>query len=205
MSKIDSFESSWPITSNRGYESSYFLVCNLFLWSSSRKSYFICQENSDMAKLWPFKTKFWPFLAKIDCFGSFWPITSKRSYESSYFLELNFFEFWLFSGNQSYYVLLVWKLFCCSSFRKSYSICLENSDLAKFWPFKTKIWPFLAKIYCFESFWPITSKRSYESSYFLVLNFFEFWLFPGNQSYCVLLYFWIRLFYGFNYFSINLF
>ena len=25
--------------------------------------------------------------------------------------------------------------------RKSYSICLENSDLAKFWPLKTKIWP----------------------------------------------------------------
>ena len=47
---------------------------------------------------------------------------------------------------------MVWKLFLWSSLRKSYSICLENSDLAKFWSFKAKIWPFLAKIDSFESF-----------------------------------------------------
>ena len=39
------------------------------------------------------------------------------------------------------------------------------------------------------SFGHITSKRSYEDSY-LVWNFFEFWLFPGNQSYCVLFLFY---------------
>ena len=31
---------------------------------------------------------------------------------------------------------MVWKLFLWSSLRKSYSICPENSDLAKLWPFK---------------------------------------------------------------------
>ena len=47
---------------------------------------------------------------------------------------------------------MVWKLFFWSSLRKSYSICLENSDLAKLWPFKTKIWPFFGKNWLF---WPL--------------------------------------------------
>ena len=40
-------------------------------------------ENSEMAKIWPFVAKIWPFLAKIDSFKGFWPLTSKRRYESS--------------------------------------------------------------------------------------------------------------------------
>ena len=52
--------------------------------------------------------------------------------------------------------------------RKSYSICQENSGMAKFWPFNAKIWPFLAKIDSFESFWHITSKGNYDTPYFLV-------------------------------------
>ena len=60
-------------------------------------------------------------------------------------LSLNFFELWLFPGNQSYCVLLVWKLLLWSSLRKSYSVYRENSDMAKFWPFKTKIWPFFGQ------------------------------------------------------------
>ena len=47
---------------------------------------------------------------------------------------------------------MVWKLFLWSSLRKSYSICLENSDLAKLWPFKTKIWPFFGKNWLFWEF-----------------------------------------------------
>ena len=43
----------------------------------------------------------------------------------------------------------------------------EIQRCSKFWPFKTKIWLFFAKIDSFESFWPITSKRRYESSKFL--------------------------------------
>ena len=61
------FESLWPITLKRCYESFLFLVWNIFLWSPLRKSYSICRENSYMAKLWPFK----PFLAEIDSFESF--------------------------------------------------------------------------------------------------------------------------------------
>ena len=47
---------------------------------------------------------------------------------------------------------MVWKLFLSSSLRKSYSICLENSDLAKLWPFKTKTWPFFGKNWLFWEF-----------------------------------------------------
>ena len=83
-------------------------------------------------KFWFDKTKIWPFLAKIDCFESFWLITFKRSYESSYFL--------------------VGKFFLCFSLWKSYSICRENSDMAEFWPFKTKIWPFFGENWLFWEF-----------------------------------------------------
>ena len=86
-----------------------------------------------------------PFLSKIDIFNSFLPITSKRRYESSQFL--------------------VWKLFLWSFLRKSYSICLENSDLAKFWSFKKKIWPFLG--------------QNWQFSEFLTYNFqTPLWIFP---------------------------
>ena len=78
------------------------------------------------------RPKFGHFSAKIDSFESFLPITSKRRYESTQFL--------------------VWKLFLWSSLRKSYSICLENSDLAKLWPYKTKIWPFFGKNWLFWEF-----------------------------------------------------
>ena len=47
---------------------------------------------------------------------------------------------------------MVWKLFLWSSLRKSNSICLENSDLAKLRPFKTKIWPFFGKNWLFWEF-----------------------------------------------------
>ena len=47
---------------------------------------------------------------------------------------------------------MVWKLFLWSSLRKSYSICLENSDLAKLWPFKTDIWLFFGKNWLFWEF-----------------------------------------------------
>ena len=47
---------------------------------------------------------------------------------------------------------MVWKLFLWSSLRKSYSICRENSDMAKFWPFKTKIWPFFGQNWQFWEF-----------------------------------------------------
>ena len=40
----------------------------------------------------------------------------------------------------------------------------KNLVWRNFGPFKAKIWPFLAKIAVFECFWPITSKRRYESS-----------------------------------------
>ena len=36
------------------------------------------------------------------------------------------------------------------------------------WPKMVKIWPFLAKIAIFECFWPISSKRRYKFSQFLV-------------------------------------
>ena len=80
MSRVRNF---WPSTSKRRYESSKFLVWKLFLWSCLRKSYYIYRENSDMAKFWPFRTQTLPFLAKVDNFESFLPLTSKRCYESS--------------------------------------------------------------------------------------------------------------------------
>ena len=47
---------------------------------------------------------------------------------------------------------MVWKSFLWSSLSKSYSICLEISDLARFWPFKTKIWPFFCKNWLYWEF-----------------------------------------------------
>ena len=96
------------------------------------KIYSICRENSDMAEFWPFKTKIWPFFVQN---WQFWE-----------FLIYNFqMRLWIFP-------ILVWKLFLLSSLSKSYSICLENSDLEKFWPFKTKIWPFFGQNWLFWEF-----------------------------------------------------
>ena len=67
------------------------------------------------------RRKFGQFLTKIDCFESF--------------------DLQLPNAAINLPNFLMWELFLWSSLRKSYSICLENSDLAKFWPFKTKIWP----------------------------------------------------------------
>ena len=64
----------WPITSKRCYESSQFLVLKLFLWSSLRKSYSICLENSDMVNFWPFKSKIWPL------FGQKWQFWKVLTY-----------------------------------------------------------------------------------------------------------------------------
>ena len=50
LAKIDSYES---------------FLWKLFLWSSLRKLYFICWENSDMAEFWPFKTKIWHFCQNL--------------------------------------------------------------------------------------------------------------------------------------------
>ena len=83
LAKIYSFEGFWPLTSKLRYESPKFLVWKLFLWSSLRKSYSICRENSDMANFLQSETKIWPFFAKIDSFEIFLPITSKRRYGSS--------------------------------------------------------------------------------------------------------------------------
>ena len=98
----------------------------------------------------------------------------------------NFFEFWLFPGNQSYCVLLVLKLFLWSSFRKSYSICLENSDMASFWPFKAKIWPFSGQNWLFWEFLADNFQTRLWIFHIFGMELVWIWLSPGNQSYCVL-------------------
>ena len=98
--------------------------------------YFDCSVNS-------FLMLFWPPNFVVTVWGYFNPPRNTLWFLDVGFclnFALNFFEFWLFPGNQSYWVLLVWKLFLWSSLRKSYSICRENSDMVKFWQFKTKIW-----------------------------------------------------------------
>ena len=143
LAKIDSFESFWPITSKRRYESFWFFAWScVSIWLRWPPK-IICRENSDMAKFWPFKTKIWPF------FGQ----------------NLQFWKFLTYNFQTPLRIFLIFgmEVFLWSSLRKSYSICLENSVLAKFWPLM-KIWPFFGQIDCFESFWPITSKHRYESS-----------------------------------------
>ena len=71
----------------------------------------------------------------------------------------------------------VWKLFLWSSLRKSYSICLENSDMAKFWPFKTKIWPFFGQNWLFWEFFtynPNAAMNLLNFGYGTSLNFYSF-------------------------------
>ena len=47
---------------------------------------------------------------------------------------------------------MVWKLFLWSFLRKSYFICRESSDMAKFWPYKRKIWPVFGQNWLFWEF-----------------------------------------------------
>ena len=98
-------------------------------------------------KFWPFVAKIWPFLAKIDSFKSLWPITFKHRYNSSSFLAQ--------------------RLFWWSSLRKSYSICQENSDMAKFWPFKTRI---LATLCQNWQFWKLLAS-SFQTPLWIFLIF----------------------------------
>ena len=81
---------------------------------------------------------------------------------------------------------MVWKLFLWSSLRKSYSICLESSDLAKFWPFKTKICAFFGQNWLFWEF--LTYNFPTQLWIFLIFGMELLWILTlsGNQSYCVL-------------------
>ena len=56
--------------SNAAINFSDFFVQKLLLWSSLRKSYSICQENSSMVKFWQFKSDFW---LKLTVRRGFWP------------------------------------------------------------------------------------------------------------------------------------
>ena len=62
--KIDNFEHFWPIFPKRRYKFSWFLLWELVLRYSFRKSRCMVRENSEMAKIWPFVAKIWPFSAK---------------------------------------------------------------------------------------------------------------------------------------------
>ena len=106
------------------------MVWKLFLRSSLRKSYFIWRENYDMVKFLPFKTKIRPF------FGQNWQFWE--------FLTYNFqTPPWIFLIFGMEFVLMVF-------FEKIILYMLENSDMAKFGPFKAffgqnwQFWPFLA-------------------------------------------------------------
>ena len=138
------------------------MVRKLFLRSSLTKSYSICQENSGIAYFGPFKALFGPKL------------TILRDFDCNFQTPL-----WIFLIFGTEVVLMVF-------FEEIILYMPGKFWYGNFWPFKTKIWPFLAKNDFFESFWLITFKRSYEFSWFLLWNFFEFWVFLGNQSYCVL-------------------
>ena len=81
----------------------------------------------------------------------------------------------------------IWYGSCSCGLRKSYSMCLENSNLVKLWPFKMKIWQFFGKKLLFWEFLTYNFQTQLWIFLIFVWNFFEFWLFPGNQSYCVLL------------------
>ena len=84
------------------------------------------------------RPKFPVFLAKIDTFESFWPITSKRRYECSYFLYWKLFlwssSFLIFYFNFS--VFYVFALFrgtnhtsSCCYVHGSYSLVAMNADV----------------------------------------------------------------------------
>ena len=156
------------------------------------KSYSICQENSDMAKFWPFDQNlaiFWPKLTVLKVFGLLLPNVAMNlpNFWYSYWYGLLWENHTLYRGE-----ILIWRnfghlrpkfsLLCpkltvlrvfdlqfpntamklpnfwngnCSYgllWKKTYSICRENSDMAKFWPFKTKIRPFFGQNWQFWEF-----------------------------------------------------
>ena len=133
------FESLWPITLKRCYESSF--LYGIF-------SYGLLWENHS---LYAGKILIW---RNFDHLSHFWPkLTVLRV--SAYNFQT---PLWILLSFGMEVVLLVF-------FEKSYCIYQENSDMAKLWAFnKAKIWSFLSEIDRFESFWSITSKRRYESS-----------------------------------------
>ena len=100
----------------------------VILMFSLKRFYSICRENSEMTKIWPFLAKIWSFFTKIDSFST----KTLLTFDS-------------LRGTNHTLVLLVWKLFLCSSLKKLYSICRENSKMTKIWPFLTKIFIFLLK------------------------------------------------------------
>ena len=163
------------------------MVWKLFLWSSLRKSYSICLENSDLVNLWPFKTKIWPFFGKNWLFWEF--LTYNFQTQIWIFLIFGMELLWILtlSGEPIILCLVGMEVVLMVFFEEIILYMLGNFWFGEILAISVKIWSFLDKIDWFESIWPITTKRSYESSLFLVWNCFEIWLFPGNQSYCVLL------------------
>ena len=90
------------------------MVWKLFLWSSLRKSYSICRENSDMAEFWPFKTKIWPF---------FWQ-------------NWQFWEFFTYNFKTPPWIFLIFgmEVVLMVFFEEIVLYMPGNSGLAKFWP-----------------------------------------------------------------------
>ena len=94
------------------------MVWKLFLWSSFRKSYSTCWENSDMAKFGPFKA----------IFGQNWQFLE--------FLTYNFqTQLWIFLIFGMEVVLMV-------LFQNIIIYMLGKLLYGKIWSFKTKIWLF---------------------------------------------------------------
>ena len=139
-----------------------FFVWKLFLWSSLRKSYSICRENSEMAKIWPFFGKnlanFWP---KFTVLRVFWSLgISGRTYgfalvrpcvrscvRDAISGDPHIWFFWNLAQS-----CILARLKKCSKW-----IFEKNSRFSRFWP-KTAnfchIWPFLAQK---SGFWTFSS------------------------------------------------
>ena len=82
-----------------------------------------------------------------------------------------FLEFLTYNFQTLLWIFLIW------SFRENHTL-YADCEMFKIWPFLTKFRPlceFLAFI--FQKWLQISLP---------FFNFFEYWLFPGNQSYCVL-------------------
>ena len=140
------------------------MVWKLFLWSSLRKSYSICRENSGMAKFWPL-------------YGQNLAISVQNSH-FWVFLAYNFqTPLWIFLTP---YVrkILVWRNF--------------GPFKVKIWPFLAKKWQFWEFLTCnIQTLLLIllifgTEVVLMVFFVFLFPSFFSFYAFPGNQSYIVL-------------------
>ena len=121
------------------------MVWKLFLWSSFRKSYSICWENSDMAEFGPFKAIFWPKLTVLRVFDLKLP-NAAMNLPNFWYGSCSYGPLW---ENHTVYAwkILIWWIFGHLS---------------------PKFGHLLGKNDSFERFWPITPKRRYESSSFLV-------------------------------------